>query len=240
MGGTPSSSPTVSSGPLVAVMVEDDPQIRRFVRLALEAEGWQVHVAETLRQGLTDCATRKPNLVIADLGLPDGDGVDLVRDVRGWSSVPIIVLSARTDEQQKIAALDAGADDYLTKPFGVAELLARVRAHVRRSKQNDEPDNSRFAFGEVQVDLAARTVERAGEPVRLTPIEYRLLTTLIANPGRVVTQRQLLLEVWGPGYVERSHYLRIHMGHLRHKLESDPAQPEHLLTELGVGYRFKG
>ena len=239
MGSTLANSPSVANSPLVAVMVEDDPQIRRFVRLALEAEGWQVHVAETLRQGLTDCATRKPNLVIADLGLPDGDGVNLVRDVRSWSSVPIIVLSARTDEQQKIAALDAGADDYLTKPFGVAELLARIRAHVRRSKQNDEPDNARFAFGDVQVDLAAHIVERASAPVRLTPIEYRLLTTLISNAGRVVTQRQLLTEVWGPGYVERSHYLRIHMGHLRHKLERDPAQPEHLLTELGVGYRFK-
>lgn len=239
MGGTPNSSPSVASSPLVAVMVEDDPQIRRFVRFALEAEGWQVHLAQTLAQGLADCGTRKPNVVVVDLGLPDGDGVDLVREVRSWSSVPIIVLSARTDEQQKIAALDAGADDYLTKPFGVAELLARVRAHVRRSQQNDEPDNARFTFGELQVDLAARSVERAGEPVRLTPIEYRLLTTLISNAGRVVTQRQLLTEVWGPGYVERSHYLRIHMGHLRHKLERDPAQPEHLLTELGVGYRFK-
>lgn len=242
MGGTPSSSPSapLASSPLVAVMVEDDPQIRRFVRFALEAEGWQVHLAETMRQGLTDCATRKPNLVVVDLGLPDGDGVDLVRDVRGWSSVPIIVLSARTDEQQKIAALDAGADDYLTKPFGVAELLARIRAHVRRSKHNDEPDNARAAFGDAQVDLAAHTVMRAGEAIRLTPIEYRLLTALISNAGRVVAQRQLLTEVWGPGYVERSHYLRIHMGHLRRKLERDPAQPEHLLTELGVGYRFKG
>lgn len=226
--------------PLVAVLVEDDAQIRRFVRMALESEGWLVSEAETLRQGLIDCATRKPTLVIADLGLPDGDGVDLVRDVRAWSSVPIIVLSARTDERQKISALDAGADDYLTKPFGVAELLARVRAHVRRSRQNEEPDNARFTFGDVQVDLAAHAVERAGEPVRLTPIEYRLLTTLISNAGRVVTQRQLLTEVWGPGYADRSHYLRIHMGHLRHKLERDPAQPEHFLTELGVGYRFKG
>jgi two-component system, OmpR family, KDP operon response regulator KdpE len=242
MSGAPSSSPSVplAGSPLVAVMVEDDPQIRRFVRFALEAEGWQVHLNETMRQGLTDCATRNPHLVIVDLGLPDGDGVDLVRDVRGWSSVPIIVLSARTDEQQKIAALDAGADDYLTKPFGVAELLARIRAHVRRSKHNDEPDSARFNFGDVQVDLAAHTVDRAGETVRLTPIEYRLLTALITNAGRVVTQRQLLTQVWGPGYVERSHYLRIHMGHLRHKLERDPAQPEHLLTELGVGYRFKG
>lgn len=240
MGGTLGSAPSVINGPLVAVIVEDDPPIRRFVRQALEAEGWQVHVAETLRQGLNDCATRQPNLVIADLGLPDGDGVDLVRDVRGWSSVPIIVLSARTDEQQKIAALDAGADDYLTKPFGVAELLARVRAHVRRAQQNDEPDHAQFTFGDIQVNLAAHSVERLGEAVRLTPIEYRLLTTLISNAGRVVTQRQLLLQVWGPGYVERSHYLRIHMGHLRHKLERDPTQPEHLLTELGVGYRFKG
>jgi two-component system KDP operon response regulator KdpE len=228
-----------SNSPLIAVLVEDDPQIRRFVRLALQGEGWQVHAAETLRQGLTDCATRKPHLVIADLGLPDGDGVDLVREVRGWSSAPIIVLSARSDESQKIAALDAGADDYLTKPFGVAELLARVRAHVRRSRQFDDPDDSRFTFGDIQVDLAAHTVERSGEQVRLTPIEYRLLTTLIRNAGRVVTQRQLLTDVWGPGYVERSHYLRIHMGHLRHKLERDPAQPAHLLTELGVGYRFK-
>jgi two-component system KDP operon response regulator KdpE len=153
--------------------------------------------------------------------------------------VPVVVLSARTDEQQKVAALDAGADDYLTKPFSVAELLARVRAHVRRSAQTDEQGAAQFAFGDVVVDLAARTVLRADELVRLTPIEYRLLTTLIRNAGRVVTQRQLLTEVWGPGYVERSHYLRIHMGHLRHKLELDPAQPEHLLTELGVGYRFK-
>ena len=228
------------SSPLVAVLVEDDPQIRRFVRMALEGEGWQVSEAETMRQGLINCATRKPSLVIADLGLPDGDGVDLVREIRTWSSVPVVVLSARTDEQQKIAALDAGADDYLTKPFSVAELLARVRAHVRRSTQTDDHGSAQFSFDDVTVDLAARTVVRGDEPVRLTPIEYRLLTILIGNAGRVVTQRQLLTEVWGPAYVERSHYLRIHMGHLRHKLERDPAQPEHLLTELGVGYRFKG
>jgi len=230
---------TLASGPLVAVLVEDDPQIRRFVKLALEAQDWQVYETQTLRQGLTDCATRKPNVLIVDLGLPDGDGTDLVREVRTWSSVPIIVLSARTAESQKIDALDAGADDYLTKPFSVAELLARVRAHVRRSTRADEPDDARLSFGEISVDLAARTIERSGEPVHLTPIEYRLLTTLIGNAGRVVTQRQLLTEVWGPGYVDRSHYLRIHMGHLRHKLERDPAQPEHLLTELGVGYRFR-
>ncbi len=151
-----------------------------------------------------------------------------------------MVLSARTDKRQKVAALDAGADDYLTKPFSVAELLARVRAHVRRSAQADEHGSAEFSFGNVVVDLAARTVHRADELVRLTPIEYRLLSILISNAGRVATQRQLLTDAWGPGYVERSHYLRIHLGHLRHKLENDSAQPEHLLTELGVGYRFKG
>jgi two-component system, OmpR family, KDP operon response regulator KdpE len=223
---------------LVAVVVEDDPQIRRFVRLALETEGWLVSEADTVRQGLIECATRKPNIVIVDLGLPDGDGATLVREVRAWSSVPIVVLSARTDEQQKVDALDAGADDYLTKPFSIAELLARLRAHLRRSATADDSGRSQFSFGDVTVELSTRTVLRAGDAVRLTPIEYRLLTTLISNAGRVVTQRQLLNEVWGPGYAERSHYLRIHMGHLRHKLERDPAQPEYLLTELGVGYRL--
>ena len=223
---------------LNAVLVEDDPQIRRFVRMALEDEHWQVFEATTVRQGLAACASSKPNLVIADLGLPDGDGIELIRELRAWSSVPILVLSARTSEQQKVEALDAGADDYLTKPFSVAELLARVRAHVRRSSRTDVDSDACYSFADVVVDLGARTVVRAGEAVRLTPIEYRLLTTLITNAGRVVTQRQLLTEVWGPGYVDRSHYLRIHMGHLRHKLEVDPAQPKHLLTELGVGYRL--
>lgn len=221
-----------------AVLVEDDPQIRRFVRMALEDEQWHVFEATTVRQGLAACASSKPNLVIADLGLPDGDGIELIRELRAWSSVPVLVLSARTSEQQKVAVLDAGADDYLTKPFSVAELLARVRAHVRRAAKMDVDVGAQYAFADIVVDLGARSVVRAGEPVRLTPIEYRLLTTLITNAGRVVTQRQLLTEVWGPGYVERSHYLRIHMGHLRHKLEVDPAQPKHLLTELGVGYRL--
>ncbi len=223
---------------LNAVLVEDDPQIRRFVRMALEDEHWQVFEATTVRQGLAACASAKPNLVIADLGLPDGDGVTLIRELRAWSSVPVLVLSARTGEQQKVEALDAGADDYLTKPFSVAELLARVRAHVRRACNSDGGTGAQYSFADVVVDLGARTVLRSGEAVHLTPIEYRLLTTLITNAGRVVTQRQLLTEVWGPGYVDRSHYLRIHMGHLRHKLEVDPAQPRHLLTELGVGYRL--
>ncbi len=170
-------------------MIEDDAQIRRFVRLALEGEGWQVCESETLRQGLIDCATRKPTLVIADLGLPDGDGADLVREVRGWSSVPIIVLSARSDERQKIQALDAGADDYLTKPFSVAELLARVRAHLRRASLGEDNGSPQFVFGDVTADLAARSVHRGEEEIRLTPIEYRLLITLIKNVGRVVTQQ---------------------------------------------------
>ena len=230
------SSPTV-------VIIEDEPQIRRFVRSALEAEGWQVHEAETAKKGLIEAGTRKPDLLVLDLGLPDGDGLDVIRDVRGWSGVPIIVLSARSDETDKIAVLDAGADDYLTKPFGVGELLARVRANMRRPRNaagdgaalEDDPV---FKFGEVVVDRTARVVRRAGQEVHLTPIEYRLLSVLMANAGRVLTHRQLLREVWGPSHVEQSHYLRIYMGHLRQKLEADPTQPQHLLTETAVGYRL--
>jgi two-component system KDP operon response regulator KdpE len=223
----------------VAVIVEDEPQIRRFVRSALEAEGWQVHEADTFKRGLAEAGTRKPDLLVLDLGLPDGDGVDLIRDVRGWSSVPIIVLSARGDEPDKIAALDAGADDYLTKPFGVGELLARVRANLRRPRPGGESaQESVFRFGEIEIDRQARLVRRTGSEVHLTPIEYRLLTVLVANAGRVLTHRQLLREVWGPSHGEQSHYLRIYMGHLRAKLEADPAQPRHLLTETAVGYRL--
>jgi two-component system KDP operon response regulator KdpE len=230
----------------VAILIEDEPQIRRFVRLALEAEGWQVHEADTARRGLLDAGTRKPDLLVVDLGLPDGDGLDLIRDVRAWSNVPIVVLSARADESDKIAALDAGADDYLTKPFGVGELLARVRANLRRTRVGPEDSAQQgtsdevpvFAFGDVEVDRQARVVRRAGEEVHLTPIEYRLLMVLIANAGRVMTHRQLLKEVWGPSHTEQSHYLRIYMGHLRQKLEPDPTQPEHLLTETAVGYRL--
>jgi two-component system KDP operon response regulator KdpE len=230
----------------VAILIEDEPQIRRFVRLALEAEGWQVHEADTAKRGLLDAGTRKPDLLVVDLGLPDGDGLDLIRDVRTWSNVPIVVLSARADESDKIAALDAGADDYLTKPFGVGELLARVRANLRRPRAGpgnaytpglDEEDPV-FRFGDVAVDRQARVVRRNSEEVHLTPIEYRLLMALIANAGRVMTQRQLLKEVWGPSHTEQGHYLRIYMGHLRQKLERDPAQPEHLLTETAVGYRL--
>ena len=228
----------------VVVIIEDEPQIRRFVRSALEAEGWQVFEADTVQKGLTEAGTRKPDLLVLDLGLPDSDGLDLIRDVRGWSGVPIIVLSARSGEADKIAALDAGADDYLTKPFGVGELLARVRANLRRPRAAipggglvEEADPV-FRFGLVEVDRQARLVRRSGAEVHLTPIEYRLLSVLIANAGRVLTHRQLLREVWGPSHVGQSHYLRIYMGHLRQKLETDPAQPQHLLTETAVGYRL--
>ncbi len=225
-----------------AIVIEDEPLIRRFVRGALEAEGWLVHEAGTLRDGLAAAGTRQPDLLVLDLGLPDGDGLTLIRDVRGWSAVPIIVLSARSDEADKIAALDAGADDYLTKPFGTGELLARVRANLRRPRSaaggsGDEPE-AVFRFGEIELDRVARIVRRGGAEVHLTPIEYRLLGVLAANPGRVLTQRQLLREVWGPSHSEQSHYLRIYMGHLRQKLEADPAQPRHFLTETAVGYRL--
>jgi two-component system KDP operon response regulator KdpE len=231
----------------VAVVIEDEPQIRRFVRAALESEGWLVHEADTLQKGLAEAGTRKPDLLVLDLGLPDGDGTDLIRDVRGWSAVPIIVLSARADESDKIAALDAGADDYLTKPFGTGELLARVRANLRRPREAAPTSDLSaggpaaspvFRFGDVEVDRTARLVRRAGAEVHLTPIEYRLLGVLVAHHGRVLTHRQLLREVWGPSHAEQSHYLRIYMGHLRQKLEADPAQPVHLLTETAVGYRL--
>jgi len=222
-----------------ALLVEDEPQIRRFVRAALEQEGWQVHESVSMARGLIDAGTRRPDLVILDLGLPDGDGIDFIHDVRKWSTVPIIVLSARVAETEKIRALDAGADDYLTKPFGTGELLARVRATLRRQhKSNDRGGDATIHFGDVILDPQARSVTRNGEHVHLTPTEYRLLSVLAANAGRVMTAPQLLRAVWGPGHSESGHYLRIYMGHLRHKLEPDPTQPRHLLTETGVGYRL--
>ncbi|QEL66176.1 two-component system, OmpR family, KDP operon response regulator [Oryzomicrobium terrae] len=221
----------------VVLLVEDEKPIRRFVRAALEEAGCDVHEAETVRQGLIDAGTRKPDLVILDLGLPDGDGGTLIKELRAWSATPVLVLSARSLEADKVAALDAGADDYLAKPFGVAELLARTRALLRRGRiAGGEP---LVCFGDVTLDLAARRVTRAGAEVHLTPIEYRLLTQLVAHAGKVVTQRQLLREVWGPSHAEDGHYLRIYMGNLRKKLEADSARPRHFLTETGVGYRFQ-
>ncbi|HEY8099480.1 MAG TPA: two-component system response regulator KdpE [Burkholderiaceae bacterium] len=222
----------------VALLVEDEPQIRRFVRMALEEEGWQVFESETMRRGLIESGTRKPNLVVLDLGLPDGDGVEFIRDVRKWSAVPIIVLSARLNEADKIKALDAGADDYLTKPFGVGELLARVRATLRRQRHETTDKDGLVRFGDVTVDLSKRMVTKAGEIVRLTPTEYRLLSVLVQNAGRVVTNLHLLREVWGPSHADDGHYLRIYLGHLRQKLEDDPAQPKYFLTETAVGYRL--
>jgi two-component system KDP operon response regulator KdpE len=218
------------------LIVEDEKEIRRFVRLALENEALKVFDADTLQRGLIEAATRKPDLVILDLGLPDGDGTDFIRDLRQWSAIPVIVLSARSDEQDKIAALDAGADDYLTKPFGIGELLARVRVALRRHS-GPQPD-ARVTFADVSVDFAARRVQRGSSEIHLTPIEFRLLSILLNNAGKVLTQRQLLSQVWGPNAVEHSHYLRIYMGHLRQKLEANPTQPAHLLTETGIGYRF--
>lgn len=220
------------------VVVEDEKQIRRFVRAALEDEGCRVFEAEDGKQGLVEAGTRKPDLLILDLGLPDFDGVEFIRELRVWSAVPVLILSARSTENDKIVALDAGADDYLTKPFGVGELLARVRALLRRQGMGGEAGPV-VSFDGIEVDLARRAVTRNGEPVRLTQIEYRLLALLIANTGKVLTHRHLLREVWGPSYVESNHYLRIYVGHLRQKLEADPAQPKHLLTETGVGYRFQ-
>ncbi|KAF1030251.1 MAG: KDP operon transcriptional regulatory protein KdpE [Burkholderia plantarii] len=230
----------MSEPTLNVVLIEDEKQIRRFVRAALEAQGMTVHDAETGKQGLIEAATRQPDLVIVDLGLPDTDGVEVIRELRGWSDLPVIVLSARSREDEKVAALDAGADDYLTKPFGVSELLARIRAQLRRRNQGGANDTPSVTFGAVTVDLARRVVTRGGEPVHLTPLEYRLLAMLVRHAGRVLTHQQLLRDVWGPSHVESHHYLRIYMAHLRQKLEADPAQPEHIVTETGVGYRLVG
>lgn len=221
------------------IVIEDEAQIRRFLRTTLASEGYKVIEAETGKQGLTEAATRKPDLIILDLGLPDMDGVEVVKGVRAWSSVPVIILSARSHETDKISALDAGADDYLVKPFSLGELLARIRVSLRHvsSTANGEGEGV-FSVGELEVDMVHRKVMVGGAEVHLTPIEYRLLTVLVKHAGKVLTHRLLLKEVWGPSYVERAHYLRIYMGILRHKLEKDPARPRFLLTEVGVGYKL--
>ena len=222
---------------ITVLVIEDEKEISRFLRSALEDESLRVFDAETLQRGLIEAATRKPDIVILDLGLPDGDGFEFIRDFRQWSQAPIIVLSARNDEQDKIIALDYGADDFLSKPFGVGELQARLRVALRRNAGQTALEPI-YQFGSIRVDLAARRIVRGEEEVHLTPIEFRLLATLLNNHGKVLTQRQLLKQVWGPNAVEHSHYLRIYMGHLRQKLEQDPARPRHLLTETGIGYRF--
>lgn len=218
------------------LIIDDEPQICRYLRLALEKdEDTKVYEAETLAQGLTTAAARRPDLVIVDLGLPDGDGMTFIRQFRQWSDRPIIVLSARTDEADKIEALDAGADDFMSKPFGMGELQARVRVALRR-QESDKPQE--IAFGNVVVNLPATTVTRDGALVHLTPTEFRLLALMIANPGKVLTQKQILRQIWGPNADNNSQYLRIYMGHLRQKLEVSSAQPQHFITENGIGYRF--
>ena len=220
------------------LIVEDEQAIRRFVRSALEAEGFRVCEADGVQRGLIEAATRKPDLVVLDLGLPDGDGQDFIRDLRLWSPIPVIVLSARVDETDKVKALDAGADDYLIKPFGIGELLARVRVALRRRGQVTDSPSPLVQLGDVCIDLVSRRITRGDEEIHLTPIEFRLLGELLAHPDKVLTHRQLLLAVWGPTFVEHNHYLRIYMGHLRQKLEQDPTLLRYLLTETGVGYRY--
>jgi two-component system KDP operon response regulator KdpE len=220
------------------LVIEDEPQVVRFLKASLASHGFRILEAETGQRGLVEASARVPDLVLLDLGLPDMDGVEVARRLREWSAVPIIVLSARGQERDKIEALDAGADDYLTKPFGIGELLARIRVALRHAARGGDGEPV-FAVGDLRVDLAARTVERAGSEVRLTPIEFRLLAALARNAGKVVTQRQLLKEVWGPTAVGQAHYLRVYMAQLRHKLEAEPARPRLFVTEPGVGYRLK-
>lgn len=220
------------------LIVEDEVEIRRFLRLTLQAEGYHVHEADTLARGLIEAATRCPDLLVVDLGLPDGDGVELIKELRQWSAVPVIILSARSSEEEKIRALDFGADDYLVKPFSTGELMARVRAQLRRSQKQAVDGGSMISFGNITIDLARRVVNCNQKPLHLTPIEYKILTYLASQPDRVVTHRQLLKSLWGPGHMEDTHYVRVHMGNLRKKIEINPSVPRHLLTETGVGYRF--
>ncbi|SER80520.1 two-component system, OmpR family, KDP operon response regulator KdpE [Azotobacter beijerinckii] len=221
------------------LLVEDDPQIRELVAATLEGEGYAIVEAGTAVQGAVEAGACKPDLLILDLGLPDRNGINFIRDYRIWSAVPILVLSARSQEISKVTALDAGADDYLTKPFGVSELLARVRALLRRPAAEREQLEPTIEFGDCRIDCVRRQVTRAGEPLHLTDIQYRLLILLASNPGRVLTHRQLLLQIWGGRAVENNQYLRVYVGHLRQKIERIPAQPQHILTEIGVGYRFQ-
>jgi two-component system KDP operon response regulator KdpE len=224
----------------VVVVIEDDPPIRRFLRTGLSTHGFVVFEADYGRQGIIEAGVRKPDLIILDLGLPDMEGVEVIRAIREWSAIPIIILSARSAEQSKIEALDAGADDYLTKPFGLGELLARTRVALRHWFRMPEQNPSGvFTTGNLQVDLLNRWVRIGDQEIHLTPIQYRLLSALVQNAGKVMTHHQILKEVWGPSHTESSHYLRIYMSQLRQKLEEDPTQPKYLLTESGVGYRLK-
>jgi two-component system KDP operon response regulator KdpE len=219
------------------LIVEDEPQLLRALAINLRARQYDVQIAADGATALTLAGRRPPDLVILDLGLPDIDGIDVIHGLRGWTQIPIVVLSARPDQADKVAALDAGADDYITKPFGIDELLARLRAALRRATAED--NQPAVTIGAFTVDLASKTVTGGGEPVRLTPTEWHLLEALVRNPGKLVGQPQLLRELWGPGYEKQTNYLRVYMAQLRRKLESNPSRPRHLLTEPGLGYRFQ-
>jgi two-component system, OmpR family, KDP operon response regulator KdpE len=219
------------------LVVDDEPQILRGLRVVLRTAGYDVATAQTMAEALDAVSVRPPDAMLLDLVLPDGSGVDVCREVRRWSGLPIIVLSAVGDEREKVRALDAGADDYITKPFGTNELLARLRAVLRRTSEEDE--EAAVSVGDVVVDMPARRVTRAGEDVHLTPIEFDLLRTLLRHRGKLVTHRQLLREVWGPGYDTETHYLRVHFAHVRAKIEPDPSNPRYVITEPGIGYRLQ-
>jgi two-component system KDP operon response regulator KdpE len=224
----------------VILVIEDEPQIRRFLRATLGSQGYTLLEATTGQEGLTEAASHPPDIVLLDLGLPDMDGLEVLRRLREWSTVPIIIISARGQEHDKVAGLDSGADDYLTKPFGVAELMARLRVAMRHSNRRPgELSDAVFITGELKVDLARRLVHAGEKEIRLTPIEFKLLALLVKHAGKVLTHRQILKEVWGPNYAEESHYLRVFVHQLRHKLETDPARPKYLITEAGVGYRLR-
>jgi two-component system KDP operon response regulator KdpE len=229
----------MSDVPPLVLVIEDEPQMRRFLKTSLESHDYGLVEAVNAREGLSQATGRNPDVILLDLGLPDLDGIELTRRLREWSRTPIIVISARGREQDKIAALDAGADDYLTKPFGIGELLARLRVALRHAALPEGAGEPVFVAGDLKVDLAARLVFRRGAEVHLTPIEYKLLATLVRHAGKVLTHRQLLKEAWGPNAVEQTHYVRVYMTQLRHKLEDDPSRPRYLLTESGVGYRLK-
>lgn len=219
----------------VVLVIDDEPQIRRLLRVTLETNGYEVFDAATGQDGITQAAQRRPEIILLDLGLPDFDGVEVLKRIREWSRVPVIILSVRDRENDKIAALDAGADDFVTKPFGGGELLARLRTTLRRSQP--QPAEAIFRTSDLEVDLSTRLVRKNGQEVKLTPTEYSLLRLLIVHSGKVLTHRQLLAEVWGPNAVEQTQYLRVHIAHLREKLEDDPARPQFLITEPAVGYR---
>ena len=239
--GAPQPAPVSGTGVQPTILViEDDPQLQKFLRVTLASQQYKVIETATGESGLRHAANDRPDLVILDLGLPDLDGVEVTRRLREWSTIPVIVISARGREQDKVVALDAGADDYLTKPFGVGELLARVRVALRHlAGSNPETGQAIFEAGPLRIDLGRREVTVNGQPIHLTPNEYRLLGVLVKNADKVMTHRQLLHEVWGPGSRQESHYLRVYMNQLRQKIEPDPARPRFLLTETGVGYRFR-